>query len=72
VQEKKVWVLELVPMDLLDKVEEIAMTRLLVLYNTNLLPHAICVLPPLVNPRQQGLGAEEELQEEESCSWGCY
>jgi hypothetical protein len=31
VQEKKVWVLELIPMDLLDKVEEIAMTSVLVL-----------------------------------------
>jgi hypothetical protein len=34
-QEKKVRVLELIPMDLLNKVEEIAMTSLLVLYNTN-------------------------------------
>ncbi len=39
-------VLKLVPMDLFDKVEEIAMISLLVLYNTNLVPFAICASPP--------------------------
>jgi len=57
-QEKKVRVLELIPMDLLNKVEEIAMTSLLVLYNTNWVPLVIYVLPPHVDPEQQGFGVE--------------
>ncbi len=57
-QEKKVRVLELIPMDLLDKVEEIAMTSLLVLYNTNLVPLVIYAMPPLLDPEQQVLGVE--------------
>jgi hypothetical protein len=58
VQEKKVWVLELIPMDLLDKVEEIVMTILLVLYNINPMPLVICALPLPTNVEQQGLGVE--------------
>ncbi len=34
-------------MDLLDKAEKIAMTRLTILYNTNPMPIAIYVSPPL-------------------------
>lgn len=56
-----VQVLELVPMDLFDKVEKIAMTSLLVLYNTNPVPLAICVLPPPGETKQQGLDAKEKL-----------
>ncbi len=52
-------------MDLLDKVEEIAMTSLLVLYNTNLVPLVICALAPPIDLEQQGSGVKEELQEEE-------
>jgi hypothetical protein len=52
-------------MDLFNKVEEIAMINLSVLYNTNPMPLAICVLPSLVDPEQQGLSVKEELQEEE-------
>jgi len=48
-------------MDLLDKVEEIPMTSLLVLYNTNPVPLVICSPPPFANVEQQGLGVEEEL-----------
>jgi hypothetical protein len=46
-------------MDLLDKVEEITMTNLLVLYNTN-------IMFPLVEPKQQWLDAKEELQEKDT------
>jgi hypothetical protein len=46
-------------MDLLDKVEEIAMTNLLVLYNTN-------IMLPLIEPKQQWLDAKEELKEEDT------
>jgi hypothetical protein len=52
VKEKKVWVLEFIPMDLFNKVEEIAMISLSILYNTNSLPLAICVLPLLANLKQ--------------------
>jgi len=52
VQEKKVWVLKFVHMDFLDKVEEITMTSLLVWYNTNSMPLAICVPPPFANAKQ--------------------
>jgi len=62
---KKVWVFELVPMDLFNKAEEIAMTSLFVLYNTNIVPLVISALPLPTNPKQQGLDAEEEPQEEE-------
>jgi hypothetical protein len=62
-QKKKVWVLGLVPMDLFDKVEKITMISLLILYNTNLIPFAICAQTPLVDPKQQGLGVKEKLQE---------
>jgi hypothetical protein len=34
-------------MDLLDKAEKITMMSLLILYNANPVPFAICVLPPL-------------------------
>jgi hypothetical protein len=43
VKEKKVRVFELVAMDFLDKVEEIAMTSLLVSYNINPMPLVVCV-----------------------------
>jgi hypothetical protein len=36
-------------MDFIDKVKEIAMTNLLVLHNTNLVPLAICASPLLAN-----------------------
>ncbi len=60
-QEKKVKVFELIPMDLLNKAKEITMTNLLILYNTNLVPLAIRVSPPLGEFEQQGLDAEEKL-----------
>jgi hypothetical protein len=66
VQEKKVKVLELIPMDLFNKAKEIAMTNPLILYNTNLVPLAICVSPPPREIEQQGLDAEKELQEEDT------
>ncbi len=44
-------------MDFIDKVKEIAMTSLLVLYNTNLVPLAICASPSLANAEQQGSSA---------------
>ncbi len=53
-QKKKVWVLELILMDLFDKAEEIAMTNISILYNTNPMPFAICVSPPFANLKQQG------------------
>ncbi len=62
-QEKKIQVLELVPMDLLDKIEKIAMTSLLILYNTNLMPLVICVPTTATNLEQQGLATKEEQQE---------
>jgi hypothetical protein len=62
---KKVWVFELVPMDLFNKVEEIAMTSLFVLYSTNIVPLVISALPLCTNPKQQGFNAKEEPQEEE-------
>jgi hypothetical protein len=49
-------------MDLFNKAKEIAMTNLLILYNMNLVPLAICVSPPSRELEQQGLDAEEELQ----------
>ncbi len=51
-QERKFQLLELALMDLLDKAKKIAMTRLLVLYNTNLVPIVIYVSPPLGEPEQ--------------------
>jgi hypothetical protein len=48
VHEKKVWVLEFIPMDLLDKVEEITMTSLSIMYNKNPMSLAIC--NPTINP----------------------
>jgi hypothetical protein len=54
-QEKMVQVFELIPMDLLNKVEEIAMTNLLVLNNTNPMPLVICVLSPPRKLEQQWL-----------------
>lgn len=62
-QEKKIWVLELVPMDLLDKVEEIAMTNLSILYNTNPVPLVIFIPTTAANLEQQRLTTEEEQQE---------
>jgi hypothetical protein len=50
-------------MDLLDKVKEIAMISLSILYNTNPMPLVISTLNLVVDPKQQGLGVEEELQE---------
>jgi hypothetical protein len=41
-------------MDLLDKAKEIAMTSLLILYNTNLVPLAICAPTLATNLEQQG------------------
>jgi hypothetical protein len=49
VQEKKVQVPELVPMDLLDNVEDIAMTSLSILYNTNPVPLTICALTSAID-----------------------
>jgi len=60
---KKVKVLELVPMDLLDNVGEIAMTNLLILYNSYLMPFTICAPPLLGKLEQQGLNAKEKLHE---------
>jgi hypothetical protein len=39
-------------MDLFDKVEEITMTNLSILYNTNLVPFAICAPTPSVDFEQ--------------------
>jgi hypothetical protein len=44
------------------------MTSLLVLYNTNPVPLIICVSPSPANAKQQRLGVEEELQEQEISS----
>jgi hypothetical protein len=63
VQEKKVRVLEFIPLNLLNKVEEIAITSLLVMYNTNPMPHVICAPSSPANVKQQRLGVKEELQE---------
>ncbi len=41
------------------------MTNLSILYNTNLVPLAICALPPPGKPKQQGPNAKE-LQEEDT------
>jgi hypothetical protein len=60
VQEKKVWVFELIPIDLINKVEEISMTNLPILYNINLVPF-VCAMLAAVNVEQQRLGVEEEL-----------
>jgi hypothetical protein len=50
-------------MDLLDKAEEITMTNLSVLYNTNLVPLVICALPPPANFKQERSSVEKELHE---------
>jgi hypothetical protein len=50
-------------MDLLNKAEEIAMTSLSILYNTNLVPLVICVLTLVVDLEQQRLGVEKKLQQ---------
>jgi hypothetical protein len=39
-------------MDFLDKVEDIKMINLLILYNTNLMPLTICALPLLIDLEQ--------------------
>jgi hypothetical protein len=52
-------------MDLLNKAEEIAMTNLSILYNINPIPFTICVMPLLVEPKQQQLDVVE-LQEEDT------
>jgi hypothetical protein len=44
-------------MDLLNKVEEIAMTNLLILQNPMSL--AICVPPPTIDPKQKRLGVKK-------------
>lgn len=44
-------------MDFIDKVKEITMTSLLVLYNTNPVPLAICASPLFANAEQQGPSA---------------
>lgn len=62
---KKVRVFELVPMDLLDKAKEITMTSLLVLYDINLVPLAICASFLPTNAEQKGSSVEEKLQEQE-------
>ncbi len=64
-QEKKVWVPELIPMDLFGKAKEIAVISLLILYNINPMPLVICG-PPLAANFEHGLGAKEELQEEDT------
>jgi hypothetical protein len=61
VHESKIQVLELVPMDLLDKTEKIAMISLSILYNINLVPLAICVLTLVANLKQQRSVIKEEL-----------
>ncbi len=61
VHENKIQVLELVPMDLLDKVEEIVMTSLSILYNINLVPLAICALTLAAYLEQQRSVVKEEL-----------
>jgi hypothetical protein len=59
VHENKIQVLELIPMDLLDKAKEIAMISLSILYNINLVPLAICALTPTANLEQQRSVVEE-------------
>jgi len=66
VQKKKVQVLEFVPMDLLNKAENITMTNISILYNINWVPLTICVTPPLGKLKQQGLDVEEKMQEEDT------
>jgi hypothetical protein len=48
-------------MDLLDKVQEIAMISLSILYNTNPVPLVISTSNLIIDPKQQGSGVEEEL-----------
>jgi hypothetical protein len=48
-------------MDLLDKAKKIAMTSLLILYNTNPMPLAICAPTLATNPKQQWSGTKEKL-----------
>jgi hypothetical protein len=61
VQEKKVRVFELIPINLFNKVKKIIMMSLSILYNTNPVPLAICALPPPRKPKQQGPDAKKEL-----------
>jgi hypothetical protein len=51
-QEKKVQVFELIPMDLLDKPKKMIMTSLLILYNPNLVPLVFFASTPFANPEQ--------------------
>jgi hypothetical protein len=53
-------------MDLFDKAEKITMMSLSILYNTNPMTFAICVLPPLGETKQQGLDVKGELHEEDT------
>jgi hypothetical protein len=48
-------------MDLLDKAKEITMTSLLVLYNINLVPLAICASSSPTNAKQIRSGVKEKL-----------
>jgi len=50
-------------MDLLDNVGEIAMTNLLILYNTYIMPFTICAPPLLGKLEQQWLDAKKKLHE---------
>jgi hypothetical protein len=54
VQEEKVQVFEVVPINLFNKAKEITMTSLSILYNTNPMPLAICALPPPRKPNNKG------------------
>jgi hypothetical protein len=70
-------------MDLFDKVEEIAMISLSILYNTNPMPLVISTSNLVVDLKQQGcrgriIGSgyihsyKKEEKEKEGCLQGCY
>jgi hypothetical protein len=52
-QEKTNKVFQLIPMDLFDKAKNITMISLSILYNTNLVPLAICLPTLAIDPEQQ-------------------
>jgi hypothetical protein len=53
-------------MDLFNKAKEITMISLSILYNTNLVPLAICGLPLAIDPEQQRSSANEKLHKKDT------
>ncbi len=60
-QSKKVKVLKLVSMDLFNKIEDIIMMSLSILFNTNPMPLLIYTPLPLKEPEQQRSNVKEKL-----------